>query len=157
MNRLFIRFYNGLVDVANRFQSLFLLAVRLYWGWQFFDTGKGKLENPAKVAEYFTSLHIPFPYPQAIFVGLVETVGGLLLLIGLGSRLISIPLAGTLVVAYLTADSDLVKNIFNDPDKFTGATEFLFLFAVLLILFFGPGIFSVDHILAKRFGRRRWE
>ena len=30
---------------ATSLQSVFLLIIRLYWGWQFFQTGMGKLEN----------------------------------------------------------------------------------------------------------------
>ena len=50
-----------------------------------------------------------------------ECFGGLLLLAGLCSRLVSIPLMVLLSVAYLTADLDKVKMIFSDPDKFLTA------------------------------------
>jgi putative oxidoreductase len=100
-----------------------------------------------KPAEYFQSLGIPFPYQQAILGGTTECLGGLLLVIGLASRLISIPLGIILTVAYMTADIAVVRNIFNDPDKFLGADEFLFLYAIVLVLLFGPGEFSVDRIL----------
>jgi putative oxidoreductase len=130
-------------------QSLFLLIVRLYWGWQFFLTGKGKLTNLQKPAEFFQSLGIPFPHQQAFLAGATEFTGGLLLLAGLASRLISIPLAILLAVAYLTADLTVVKGIFSDPDKFLAADEFLFLLAVMLVLLFGPGKFSIDWLLTR--------
>src|SRR4051794_32581718 len=122
--------YGLLITVGNSLQSPFLLAVRLYWGYQFFISGKGKLGNLDKVTGFFTDLHIPFPKQNAIMNASLECFGGLLLLVGLGSRLISIPLAITMVVAYLTADLDVVKGIYEDPDKFVTAAEFLFLFAV---------------------------
>jgi putative oxidoreductase len=134
-------------------QSLLLLVVRLYWGWQFFQTGKGKLMNLQRPTEFFQSLGIPFPHAQAILDGTLECLGGILLLLGLASRLISIPLTILLVVAYLTADLDKVKAIFSDPDKFLGADEFLFLFAVVLVFVFGPGKFSIDWLMARKFGR----
>jgi putative oxidoreductase len=145
--------YGWLVAAAAALQSPFLLVVRLYWGWQFFMTGKGKLGNLERVTGFFQNLGIPFPHQQAILVGCVECGGGLLLLAGLASRLVSIPLASTLIVAYLTADLDRVKVIFSDPDKFLGADEFLFLFAVVTVLVFGPGKFSLDHLLRKKIGR----
>ncbi len=145
--------YRLLITTGNSLQSPLLLAIRLYWGWQFFLTGKGKLANLQRPTEFFQSLGIPFPHQQAILVGCVECFGGLFLLIGLASRLVSIPLAITLTVAYLTADLDAVKSIFSEPDKFVTATEFLFLFAVLLVIAFGPGRFSIDHLLAKKFVR----
>jgi putative oxidoreductase len=131
-------------------QSLFLLAIRLYWGWQFFLTGKGKLSDLDKPTQFFQSLGIPFPHLQAILAGTTECCGGLLLLIGLASRLVSIPLAIVMVVAYLTADIEVVKNLFHDPDKFLTADEFLFFYAVLLVLLFGPGKFSIDWLIKRK-------
>ena len=117
-------------------QSLLLLIIRLYWGWGFFETGKGKLMDVQKPTQFFQSLGIPFPHAQAILVGTTECLGGLLLLLGVASRLVSLPLTILLVVAYLTADLEVAKNIFNDPDKFLAADEFLFLFAVILVVVF---------------------
>ncbi len=57
-------------------QSSFLLAVRLYWGWQFVQTGWGKMHYIAKVTGFFTSLNI------------------------LGSRLIGLLSGGNMMVAY---------------------------------------------------------
>jgi putative oxidoreductase len=85
-------------------------------------------------------------------VGTTECVGGLLLLLGLASRVISIPLTILLVVAYLTADLEITRNIFNNPDKFLAADEFLFLLAVVLVFAFGPGKFSIDWIVRRKIG-----
>ncbi|MDQ3198094.1 MAG: hypothetical protein M3Q46_02700 [Verrucomicrobiota bacterium] len=46
-----------------------------------------------------------------------------------------------------------MQAIFSDPDKFTSAAPFLFLFAVVIIFVCGPGLFSVDALLAKYFKR----
>src|SRR5271156_5746232 len=95
--------YELLIKAAQRLQSPLLLAIRLYWGWQFFLTGRGKLMNPRKVAEFFQSLHIPFPAFNVYLAGGTECFGGLLLLAGLGSRLVALPLIFVTVIAYLTA------------------------------------------------------
>jgi len=131
-------------------QSLLLLVIRLYWGWEFFLTGKGKLMDLQKPAEYFQSLGIPLPHVSAVLAGTTECFGGILLLVGVVSRLISIPLTFLLVVAYSTADIDALKATFIDPDKFTGATEFLFLYTVILVLVFGPGKFSLDWLISRK-------
>lgn len=131
-------------------QAPFLLAVRLYWGWGFLQTGWGKLANPDQVAGYFASLHIPFPHLNALLAGATEALGGLLLLLGLGARLVPVPLLFVLGVAYATAESDSLRAIFHDPDKFTAATPFLFLLACLVVLLFGAGAWSVDSALARR-------
>ena len=143
-----------LLRVTSALQSPLLLAVRLYWGWQFFQTGKGKLMNLDQTAEFFQTLSIPLPKLNAAMAGATECFGGLFLLMGLGSRLVSLPLMFTMIVAYLTADLEAVKNIFRDPDTFVEAAPFLFLFASLLIFVFGPGAFSLDHLIRKRLAKR---
>jgi len=146
---IFRRGYRLLIKGSSWLQSPLLLALRLYWGWQFFGTGKGKLMNPAKVTEYFQSLHIPLPSFNVYLAGSTECFGGLLLLVGLGSRLVCLPLLFTLAVAYLTAEIDSVKVIFSDPDKFVTATPFLFMEACAIVLAFGPGKFSLDYLLER--------
>lgn len=140
--------YTSLTRISSSLQSAVLLALRLYWGWSFFQTGKGKLMNLDQTTEFFATLHIPFPTVNAAFAGATECIGGLLLLLGLASRLTAIPLIGTMIVAYLTAEIEVVKNIFTDPDKFTAADPFLFLLASVIVLVFGPGAFSLDRLIA---------
>lgn len=143
-----------LTKVGNSLQSLVLLVVRLYWGWQFFQTGKGKLLHLDRTAHYFASLDIPMAKVNAVLAGTTECVGGLLLLLGLGSRVVTVPLMGVMAVAYLTGDREAVQAIFSDPDKFVTATPFLFLLTVVLIFTFGPGRVSIDAWL-KRPGAAR--
>jgi len=79
----------------------------------------------------------------------------LLLILGLGSRLIALPLVVDMVVAYITADREALFSIISDPDKFTAAAPFTFLVASLVVLIFGAGWFSLDALVAGR--RRRGE
>jgi len=144
------RLYRLLIRVANSLQSPFLLLVRLYWGVQFAQDGWGKLHNLEKVTDFFTSLGLPAPGLTAAFIGGLELVGGVLLAIGLGSRLIALLLTCNMLMAYVTADREAFLSFFSDPDKFYGATPYTYLFASLIVLIFGPGKFSVDALLAKR-------
>jgi putative oxidoreductase len=143
--------YRILIKVGNALRSLVLLAMRLCFGWQLFLTGKGKLMNLDKTAGFFDSLHIPMPKFNAILAGSTECFGGLLLAIGLASRVVSIPVAFTMVIAYLTADMEAVRSIFSDPDKFTSAAPFLFLLTALLVLTCGPGALSIDALIGRKF------
>ncbi|MBI2340832.1 MAG: DoxX family protein [Deltaproteobacteria bacterium] len=143
------KLYQRVIGVASKFQSPFLLAIRLYWGFQFFQAGKGKLADIPKVVGFFTDLGIPFPTVNAYLAAGTECFGGLLLLFGFASRLASIPLAFTMCVAYATAHREALVNIFADPDKFLEQEPFLFLMTALIVLFFGPGVFSVDAIIKK--------
>lgn len=139
-----------LAAIGATLQPVLLLLIRLWWGWSFFLTGKGKLLNLEKTTAFFTELGLPWPQLNAIAAGSVECFGGLLLLAGLFARPVSVPLAFTMLVAYATADREALQAIFSDPDKFTSAAPFLFLFAALIVLAFGPGRFSVDAWWASR-------
>jgi len=142
--------YAKFEHLAAGLQSPLLLVIRLYWGWQFFRTGRGKLLHLDRTADYFASLHIPAPKLNAFLAGSTECVCGLLLLVGLFARAASVPVTVTLLVAYVTADREAFLSFFSDPDKFLGATPFLFLLAVLLVLAFGPGRYSLDHLRDRR-------
>jgi len=146
--------YTFYKTVISRLQSPLLLAVRLYWGWQFFQTGLGKLTNIPKVVDLFTILGIPLPTFNAYFVGSLECAGGALLFLGLGSRVIALPLTFNMLVAYITADRVALFSIFSDPGKFYAADPYTFLFASLLILIFGPGRFSLDYAIGHLRKRR---
>lgn len=148
-------FYGLLIRVANSLQSPLLLAIRLYWGWQFAQTGWGKLNDINKVINFFTSLRIPAPALNAWFVSGLELGGGILLILGLGSRLIALPLVIDMIVAYLTADAEALGKIFSDPDKFYAAAPFTFLLASLIVLIFGPGKYSLDAMLTSKFAHSR--
>jgi putative oxidoreductase len=141
--------YEALIRRASSFQSLFLLAVRLYWGWQFAQTGWGKLQHLPKVTNFFMTLGIPAPAFSAVAISWLELIGGIGLALGLGSRFWGLMLAGDMFVAYLTAGRQNLLAIFSDPGKFYGDDAYTFFFASLLILIFGPGKFAVD-ILLKR-------
>ena len=148
------RGYGLLARCASYLASPLLLVIRVYWGWEFFGTGKGKLMDIQKVAGFFADSHIPLPTVSAVLAGTTECVGGLFLLAGLASRLTTIPLIFTMIVAYLTVENDALKAIFSDPDKFTGATPFLFLFACVIVFVFGPGVFSLDWIIGRIHAKR---
>src|SRR5271170_5892735 len=141
--------YRLLIQAAEYLQSPLLLVIRLYWGCQFFLTGKGKLMNLERTANFFQSLQIPLPHLNAWVVGLSECFGGLLLLTGLGARLVGALLAFDMIVAYLTADIETVKHIVDNPDKFLGADPFLFMLASIIVLAFGSGRFSIDWLIGR--------
>jgi putative oxidoreductase len=154
MMQLAEKYYRLLIRASSSLQSPFLLVVRLYWGWQFMQTGWGKLSDINKVVGFFTDLGIPAPALNAWFVSGLEFAGGLLLILGLGSRLIALPLVVDMIVAYITADREALFSIISSPDKFTGAAPYTFLFASLIVLILGPGKASLDALLAGRVGRR---
>jgi putative oxidoreductase len=146
--------YGWFVKAANSLQSPFLLLIRLYWGWQFLQSGIGKFNHIEKVIGFFTDLGIPAPTLNAYFNASLETVGGLLLILGLASRLIAIPLLINMIVAYITADKEALSAFFSESGKFFGADPFPFLLVSLLILIFGPGKLALDTLVAAWWKKR---
>jgi putative oxidoreductase len=150
MVKTVLAMYERAVKALNLLQSPMLLAVRLYWGFQFAQTGWGKLHNLAGFIHVFQNLNIPFPGINAPFVAGLELVGGILLMLGLFSRPIAFLLACDMMVAYIVADRDALLAFFKDPDTFLAASPYTFLFASLMILIFGAGYFAVDTLVSRK-------
>jgi putative oxidoreductase len=145
--------YASVRRLLNSLQSLLLLAIRLYWGWQFAEDGWGKLTHLDRVTQFFTTLGLPAPGMTAIMVGLVEFVGGILLAVGIGSRLVSLVLFVNMTMAFLSVPDDRTNftHILSKPEDFYGASPYTYWFAALLILILGPGRFALDSLFAGRF------
>ena len=80
-----------------------MLLLRLYLAPIFIQVGLNKLNHLEHTAVWFgESLGMPFPYLMAVLAGSAEFFGGILLLIGLMTRLASIPLLVTMFIAAWT-------------------------------------------------------
>ena len=147
--------YDRFVSILDKLQCALLLAIRLYWGFQFAQDGYGKLTHLSRVAEFFASLNMPAPAATALFVALVEFVGGILFALGLGTRLVSLVLFVNMTVAYLSVPDDRVNfsHILSNPSDFYNATPYTYWFAALVILIFGPGRIALDTLLRRSFER----
>ena len=88
---------------------------------------------------------MPAPEPTVIFISVLELVGGILLILGLGTRLTGLLLAGDMIGAYVLSDRDAFTAILTNPGKFYTADPYTFLFASLLVLIFGAGSISLDY------------
>lgn len=155
MNSLFSRLgslHESFVFTLDRARSPLLLAIRLYWGWQFAQDGWGKLTHLDKVTDFFVSLSLPAPHATALLVASVEFFGGLLFAFGVLSRLTSLVLLVNMTMAYLSVPDDRVNfsHIFSNPGDFYNATPYTYWFAALLILILGPGFFAVDTFFRRR-------
>jgi putative oxidoreductase len=145
--------YASAARACGSMQSLLLLAIRLYWGWQFAQDGWGKLTHLGRVASFFASLNLPAPGATACLVALVELLGGILFTAGIASRLVSLILFVNMTMAYLVVPDDRVNfsHILSNPSDFYGATPYTYWFAALLILVLGPGVIAIDTWIARGF------
>lgn len=127
------------------------LLTRLVIGYAFYQTGQGKLANPDRIVEFFTGLGIPFPAANAAFVSRVEFYGGMLLIAGLLTRLASVFLGSTMVVALMTADRpDFLAALAGTGDKgLTDVVPVVYGLFLLWLLVVGPGLVSLDALLRK--------
>lgn len=123
---------------------------RITLGWLFLQTGWGKLDNLPDIVAYFGQLGIPYPQYQAPFAAATELVCGALLLVGLGTRLATVPLIIVMTVALATAQRESITGV---ADLF-GLVEFLYIALLVWLGVAGPGPLSIDRLLAPLFERR---
>src|SRR5213595_549153 len=79
-----------------------ILVLRLMAGSVFLWEGILKFVYANQGVGRFTKLGFPFPDLTASFVGGLEIVGGLLLILGLGTRFVAVPFLFEMVVAMLS-------------------------------------------------------
>lgn len=148
-----VNLYARFARLLGKLECALLLAIRLYWGFQFSQDGYGKLTHLDKVTDFFTSLSLPAPHMTALFVASVEFFGGIFFALGLLSRLTSLVLWVNMTMAYLSVPDDRVNfsHILSKPEDFYGASPYTYWFAALLIMILGPGWVAVDTLLKRRF------
>lgn len=142
--------YYGIVQGENFLGHFLLLIIRLYWGGLLIMTGLGKLMNASGVADFFASLNLPAPLFMAYFIGICELIGGASLFLGFFSRIFSILLICVFIGAYSTAHQEALINFFSNPSLFIKQDPFLYLYASLIVLCFGPGFVSIDYWIEKK-------
>jgi putative oxidoreductase len=120
--------------------------MRLTWGHQLFLTGLDKLKDVTGTVQLFTKLNIPAPLFHTYEVGLLEVVGGIFLMIGFASRLITIPLIALMVTALSVAHAEYLSQFkfVTDPHILVIQEPYPFLFTALIVFIWGPGRVSID-------------
>lgn len=131
---------------ASRLDNFVLLAARLILAYGFYQPAKMKWNDIHAIGSWFESMGYPLPYLNAYLAGITEVAGVILLLLGLGTRIISLPLIFVMLVAIFTV------HIGNGFDAGNNGFEIpLYYIVMLLVLIvFGAGKFSVDGLLSKK-------
>jgi putative oxidoreductase len=143
--------YRKLIIYGAFLAPLALLILRLGWGWELIEAGHAHLSDIPGTIENFKSFGITWHTKENVYMAATtELVGGALLMLGLASRAISIPLLFNFCVAFATASRENVAKIFQqDPKAIIDDAAYPFLITSLIIIAFGPGLFSIDAILKK--------
>ncbi len=161
--------YDGFFNLFTYLTSFVLLALRLHFGWSFINAAQGKFAgdgpwywpgteaNPGMV-QMFGNWGIPFPELMTPFIGYVELIGGLLLMIGLFARPAALFLVCTMIGAFATAHWDAVMGLFGsvNPGLWfrsiimeANGKVFMHALASFMVLVMGAGWISLDYFFGR--------
>jgi len=141
-----IQTYIRLAGQLKKLDFLPLLLVRFILAYGFYQPAKMKWNDINAIGDWFSGLGIPAPYLNAYMAAGTEALGVVLLILGLGTRLISIPLMVTMVVAIVTVHwengFEAAENGYEIP--------LYYLIMLLTLLILGPGKASIDELIRNR-------
>jgi|SRR5450432_2893155 len=129
------------------------ILIRILVGWVFVSEGVQKFLFPDALGMgRFAKIGIPNPALAAPLVGGVEIVCGLLLLLGLWTRLATIPVLISMSVAILTTKVPMLSAQGFWPLAHEARTDFSMVLGLLFLLLVGAGPWSLDAVVARRRG-----
>lgn len=131
-------------STLSRFEPQAYALLRIVAGLLFFFHGTQKLFG------WLATKATPELFSQAWFGGVIETAGGVLLMLGLFTRVTAFISSGTMAVAYIQFHWKLA---FADwqwlPIVNRGELAVILCFVFLFIAMRGPGVWSVDAARAR--------
>ena len=142
MKNLIVKF----IAIASSLSDLPPLFFRLVLAYGFYEPAVKKLTNITATSEWFASMGYPAPLLNTYMAAGTESLGVLLLTLGLATRLISVPLMVVMLVAIKTVH---LKNGYSCSD---GGFEIPFYYFLMLfsLLVTGPGRISLDHLIKRK-------
>jgi putative oxidoreductase len=154
MAQRFLPAYRRTTDSLNSLAWLPNLLLRLTVGFMFFSGAVNKLAELDKFTAMFAGLGIPAASVLAPFTAVVELVGGAALMLGLGTRLVSLVLAGDMVGALITDIGPNLAQKYPAPWDFLSnlfyASEWLLIGLLLWLVCVGAGKASLDALIERR-------
>jgi len=146
--------FNSFIDVslgwpekvASYIQWLGPLFARLVVGEIFITAGWGKLQNLDQITENFISWGIPFPHVLTPFTSGAEFVCGILIILGLFTRISAGILGVIMIVAIKSALWDQVDSL----DTLLGFSETAYLAIFFWLAIAGAGKASIDYWLTHK-------
>jgi putative oxidoreductase len=118
-------------------------VLRLAAGVVFVVFGVGKFTNHEAELDSFEDYELPSPDAFVYAIGVIEVVGGLLLLIGLATRLAALVLAGDMVGA-------IIASGIGEGEAISLTLAPALLLAMAYLLWIGPGSHAVDRRLSAQ-------
>lgn len=142
MKQMYLKY----LEIVKKLEDVPLLLIRLVLAYGFWGPAMMKWGNMSGIADWFASMGYPFPTLNAYLAGTTELVGAILLFLGLGTRLISLPLMFTMVVAITTV------HLGNGFEAGNNGFEIPLYYLIMLftLTVFGSGKFSLDAVVARK-------
>lgn len=150
--------------VAEAFSRWSTVPIRLIVGYGFFAHGVAKLDRgPDHFVEIVRGIGVPLPYLMAQLTIYVELVCGLLMIAGAFVPLIALPMLAVLLVAMFTVHIQFGFTSIKLVDVTAAGPKFgppgmeadlLYIACLATLVAAGPGPFSIDNWLSRRFNRR---
>lgn len=150
MRQMIANTASRLLDFLYKVRWLGPLVARLSFGYFWLETGIAKVQNLDGFTQRFMGWGVPFPAFSAGLSAWTELVGGALIMLGLFTRLISIPMIINMIVAIVL----VVSANFQGIDEFVEADETVYILIFFWLLMAGPGKVSLDTLLARWLGIR---
>ena len=127
-----------------------IVLIRVLVGWVFLSEGVQKFLYPTALGVgRFAKIGIPAPQVMAPFVGGVEIVFGALILLGLFTRLATLPLLITIVVALLTTKVPFLIHHGFWAALHESRADVSMLLGLIFLLIVGGGALSLDTRLGR--------
>jgi len=142
-----IELYNNIRDRVSALSDVPPLLFRLILSYGFYGPATTKINNFGNIVQWFgEGLGLPFPWLNALLATSAETAGFILLFLGLGTRIISVPLIITMLVAIFTVH---IGNGFDAGDNGFEIPLYYILMLFSLIVT-GPGKISLEAFIASK-------
>lgn len=138
--------YHNFVHFLQNLKDVPLLLMRIVLAIGFYGPAMMKLKNFDNIVQWFASIGIPMPTLNAYLATTTESLGVILLILGLGTRIIAIPLIVTMIVAIVTVHFghgfEAGNNGFEIP--------LYYIIMLFTLIVYGGGKYSLDYFLNKK-------
>lgn len=143
---MLLSLYRKYISVLSLFDDVPLLLLRLVLAYGFYEPAMMKWKDIGAIAGWFSELGIPAPMLNAYMAATTEAAGVILLLTGLATRFITIPLMVTMIVAIKTVHW---ANGFQASDN-GYEIPLYYLLMLFTLLIKGAGKFSLDELISGK-------
>jgi len=141
-----ISLYKRYISLTEKLQSTALLFLRLILAYGFYGPAMMKLKDIHAIGDWFKELGIPLPYVNAYMATGTELAGVVLIALGLGTRLIAIPMIVVMLVAIKTVHwvngFEAGNNGYEIP--------LYYLLMLITLIAFGAGRWSIDALIKNK-------